>query len=543
MSPRPLPSRPRFVRLIAVPIAVIALALAGCTAEEGTDDSEWTFSDAPVSWAACAGDDAVIDGLECATYEVPLDYADAGGETISLALRRMPAASGESQGTLFFNPGGPGGTGSGQFPAWYELFPQTVRDAFDLVSWDPRGVGESTAVQCYPDADAEGEVIGPVGDFPLTFDEQQAWNEAYAELGEACASNAGDLAAHVSTGDTARDLEQLRRATGGEPLNYWGVSYGTFLGMTYANMFPDQIRSFVLDGNLSPQNWTNDGDPDAQQTLGVRIGSLDNAEVLDQFFVLCATAGPDQCAFAGPTVQQTRQKWTDLQNILAAGPVTFSSAAGPRTITLTDLVTDVDNGMDVSAPIPGAQGWVGTATALQTIYEAATNPAPAPAQPDGDASSDAAPEPPATTYVGPEQALSIACGDAAAVAPERIPTLAVEVQQQAGYSGLATLYFDVPCSFWQVKAADPYTGPWRVKTSQPALVVNTTHDPSTPYKNAVQNSDLLEGSVLLTVNGYGHTSLLNRSTCADDLIAAYILDGTLPEAGTFCAQDKQPFQQ
>jgi pimeloyl-ACP methyl ester carboxylesterase len=514
-------------------------SLESLTVSAGQSE-ENTFSTTPIAWEAC--EQAPVAGLECAVYEVPLDYRDPSGERIELALRRMPASGPNSIGTLFFNPGGPGGTGTGQFVEWLEQFPAPVREQFDLVSWDPRGIGESTSVQCFSSPEAEAAALGNLGAFPVSFAEQEAFVAGWRAFAEACAAAQPDLLAHVSTADTARDLEQLRIAAGNEALNYWGVSYGTFLGATYANMFPDNIRALVLDGNLSPLAWTAEGNPNPQASIGMRIGSQHGADVFVFFLQLCTEAGKETCPFAESSVELTAQKWTDLLNRLSEGPITLETPDGPFVMDLSTLVSQVDDGLDIVWPIEGAAGWAGNASALQMLHDAANAPAPvATPTPDQAASPVAAPA--SQPYAGPEQALAVTCGDVAAPSLERIPSLAADARFEAGYFGLATLYNDFPCTFWGVQAADPYHGPWDTALSAPPLIVNTTHDPSTPMQNAEAMAELLPGAVLLRVNGYGHTSLLNTSTCANDLISTYLIDETLPEPNTYCAQDRQPFQR
>ena len=531
----------RFMAFVAAMALAGEAGLAALTARTVAQDGPNDFSTTPIAWAACP--DAPLFGLECAVYDVPLDYRDPAGTTITLALRRMPASGDNRVGTLFFNPGGPGGTGTGQFVEWLGQFPAPVRERFDLVSWDPRGVGESTAVQCFPNPDAEGQVLGGVSTFPLTFAEQAEFNAAWQQVADACAAAQPELLAHVSTADTARDLEQLRIAAGGEGLNYWGVSYGTFLGATYANMFPDHIRSLVLDGNLSPLAWTADGNPSPQESIGLRIGSQQAADVFRLFLQLCTAAGKDECAFAESSVELTTRKWVDLLNRLSQDPVTLQTGQEPVVMDLSTLVEQVDNSLDIVWPIPGASGWAKTGAALQTIYEASIAPATAATPASAPATAKASPvAPEAAAYAGPEQAFAVACGGTAKPSLQRLPSLAADSQLAAGYFGLATLYNDVPCTFWSVVAADPYAGPWDTPQSASPLIVNTTHDPSTPMQNAERMAELLPGSVLLRVNGYGHTSLLNTSSCANDIISAYLIDGSLPAPDTWCAQDRQPFQ-
>lgn len=537
---------PRWVVLVSLIALILGAIPIVPGASVGAQAAEYHFGTTPIAWSDCP-DAAPVPGIQCATYTVPLDYRYPDGPTIDLALRRVPATGSDRIGTLFFNPGGPGGTGTGQFPAWYGQFPAEVRERFDLVSWDPRGIGESTSVQCYDTPEAEAAVIGDLGTFPRSYAEQEQYAAGWKAFAEACAARQPDLLAHVSTADTARDLEQLRIASGGEDLNYWGVSYGTFLGATYANLFPNHIRSLVLDGNLSPLNWTANGATEPQKSIGERIGSQQDKDVFALFLQLCTNAGTDACPFAESTVDLTTQKWTALLNRLAAEPIVIQGRSGPLLVTPDLLVSQVSNGLDVVWPIDGQGGWGSVAAALQGVYEAAMSapagsagtPVATPAQPV--AVADPTPAAAVVPYAGAGQAYAVTCGDVARPSPERIPSLAADAELEAGYFGLATLYADVPCSFWTVRAADPYRGPWTTPLSAAPLIVNTTHDPSTPIGNAVEMAGLLPGAVLLTVNGYGHTSLLNPSTCASDAIAAYLVSGQMPTV-RFCEQDRQPFQ-
>jgi pimeloyl-ACP methyl ester carboxylesterase len=148
-------------------------------------------------------------------------------------------------GSLFFNPGGPGEPGVTFLRQNYLLFPPAVRTRFDLVSFDPRGIGQSTVLQCFATNEQEQQLLGPVASegFPVGAARQRAWEDAYARFDKACAAHAGPLLAHDSTADTARDMDLLRRAVGDPTLNYYGISYGTYLGATYANLFPSKVRA------------------------------------------------------------------------------------------------------------------------------------------------------------------------------------------------------------------------------------------------------------------------------------------------------------
>jgi pimeloyl-ACP methyl ester carboxylesterase len=194
------------------------------------------------------------------------------------------------------NPGGPGGTGTVQIPDWYLQLPRRVRQRFDVVSWDPRGIGQSTAVQCFPSMAAEAAFLGAAAHFPVTAAEKQAYIARWREFGRRCAARARPLLRHVSTADTARDLDRLRRALGVRRLTYWGLSYGTILGATYANLFPSRVRALVLDGNVPPSAWTANGKRRPSRSISLRIGSDAGAgRNLNALLSLCGRTSVSAC--------------------------------------------------------------------------------------------------------------------------------------------------------------------------------------------------------------------------------------------------------
>ena len=217
-----------------------------------------------VAWHRCpAGSAAAMaGGFLCATVVAPLDYRNPSGAKIKLAVVEHAATGPARRGVIFFNPGGPGGEGTVQFPAWIGFFPKQLLRAYDIVSWDPRGVGASTAVKCFPSEAAEIAFLGKYASpFPVGRRQQGAYIRRWREFGKICAARNGALLRHISTADTARDLNLLRQALGQAKLNYLGISYGTFLGATYANLFPRRVGRLVLDGNVAPNAWTNGGRP------------------------------------------------------------------------------------------------------------------------------------------------------------------------------------------------------------------------------------------------------------------------------------------
>nr|AAP03104.1 putative secreted peptidase [Streptomyces griseochromogenes] len=323
--------------------AVIAAMVTCSTAVTGQDLAAAGGTPTPsvpapkLDWRAC------VQGspFDCATAKVPLDYDNPRGRTIELAVvKRKATAPGRRIGTLFFNPGGPGGPGTVQMPQNYESFPREVRERFDIVSWDPRGIGSSTAVNCFasPEEAAHWNASKAAG-FPVGERERAAWIAAYKDLARRCERRDPELLRHVSTADTARDLDQLRRATGEPHLTYLGISYGTFLGATYANLFPGKVRAMVLDSDWDPQAWTNHASDNAPRlTTFLRVGSdRTAAATLDRFLALCGFTTTARCAFSAGSPKATRDKFDQLMQRLRKQPVGTSTYAR----TVADAVTSL----------------------------------------------------------------------------------------------------------------------------------------------------------------------------------------------------------
>ncbi|MFE3657953.1 alpha/beta hydrolase [Streptomyces sp. NPDC059165] len=470
----------------------------------------------PLSWSPCPN----APGFDCATATVPLDYRRPAARTIELAvIRRRATGPGRTVGTLFFNPGGPGGAGTKALPLVYEAIPAEVRGRFDVVSWDPRGVGDSTAVRCF---DTPQEAIDfqrrlPVG-FPVGEAERTTWITAQEELGRRCAQRDPELLRHVSTADTARDLDRLRRAVGDPRLNYLGISYGTFLGAVYANLFPAQVRAMVLDANIDPRAWVDHGfRTDPRLTTFQRTSAdLGSAATLRQFLDLCGRSPTGRCAFSAGSPAATRGKFDRLMRRLQTAPQgawTYGRTVG----------TVVDNLYAVNPQ------WTSLATALQDLWQYREPETPAPQE---------GPPP----YPGYEQIEAIRCAESPNPRDPRLyPALEEFGYARSGDVGRVAAWATEACATWPVTAADPYTGPWDRPTARPVLVVNNTYDPATPYQGAVALARELGDARLLTVDGYGHAALTNPRSCADAYESRYLVDGVLPKAGTVCRPDEAPF--
>lgn len=483
------------------------------------------------------------DGFLCATATVPLDYAHPRGATIHLAVIKRPATDPAHRiGSIFFNQGGPHDGGVLGLPAFYPFFPPAIRARFDVISWDQRGLGQSTHLQCFDNIDQENQLLSalPSG-HPEGPAQERLWEKTVDAFDTACAVHGGPLLAHITTADTARDMDLLRQAVGDPTMNFLGTSYGTYVGATYANLFPDKVRALTFDGNADPVAWATgtDGSVRRQGTF-LRMG-LDKglALVLNAFLDLCGRTTTNACAFSAGSPAATRAKWDTLLDRLDSRPVTL----GGRTITKAGLVDDVSDELGIAAPLPGLDiGWPAVARSLQTIWTV-TNGGPAPAN-NGiplRASRFTGPKA-ATSYLGLEVHWGIVCSDSPN--PRNLasyPAQAAFATARSGVVGAGVAWTTAVCAHWPVLSSDRYTGPWNHRTAAPILVLGNTFDPLTPYANAVAMSHDLANARLLTIEGYGHSSFLNHSNCATAIEEAYYVTGALPAPGTVCQQDRPPF--
>ncbi|MEV7603700.1 alpha/beta hydrolase [Kitasatospora sp. NPDC089797] len=484
-----------------------------------------------LTWSApCAA------GFQCDTARVPLDYRDPHGRTVDLALIRRPADDPAHRiGTLFYNPGGPGIPGTVALPGAAGLLPEQVRRRFDLVSFDPRGIGASTALHCFPDENGEQALLGglPAG-YPVGAAQESQWADAYAELGRQCAANdRTGLLAHLSTADVARDLDLLRQAVGDQRLNYLGTSYGAYLGATYANLFPGRVRAVVLDSAVDPVAWSTGRTPwDAALPPFLRAGSdLASARSLDTFLDRCGAAAPADCAFSAGSPAATRAKYAELTERLERGPVTVGT--GPQAVVYdrATAATTLSQLLYAAQPVPafGSTGWAGPAGWLQSLWSAPDTPAA-----------------PLPTGALPHQAqvLGVLCADTPnPPADADYTALADLAEERAGSLGPSWVRQTQRCAAWPAEAArDRYDGPWDRRTAAPVLVVANTGDPVWPYQGSRALADTLARGRLLTVDGDGHTVLGNPSACAAGYEERYLLDGGLPPRGRVCAPDHRPFR-
>jgi pimeloyl-ACP methyl ester carboxylesterase len=514
-------NKPGISRLMAAVSAVtlaIGLVIAQGSGPAGAAGA--SSSGSAIAWHRCPAhsEAVVVGGFVCATVRAPLDYGDPSGAKINLALVEHRATGPRRRGVIFVNPGGPGVPGTVTIPAELSFFPQELLRDYDIVSWDPRGSGESTAVQCFANPAVENAFLGQYASFPDGRAQERAYIARWREFGKLCAARDGTLLKHMSTADTARDLNLLRQTLGQARLDYLGSSYGTFLGATYANLFPHRVGRMVLDGNVSPKALAY------SLSLGVAITA---DKEFSAFLRLCGKDSTQACAFSAGSPTATKVKWDTLLARIKRAPInvggtTYNYAA------ILNLVAGDD--------IDQVAAWPMLAEGLQQGWLISTQPATAPA-----ARAPAATVTRRQRYSGNEQLLAILCADSASPPVGDYPRLQRTLLRSGGVVGLPDLWADEPCATWPVHAVDAYHGPWNAPT-RPILVINNTNDAATPLGQAIAMTHELADARLLVVKGYGHTTFINPSTCAANYMTAYFLTGALPSKGTACKQNVQPFE-
>jgi pimeloyl-ACP methyl ester carboxylesterase len=470
-----------------------------------------------IAWSSCHQD---LGPFECGTVQVPLDYDTQSG-TISLSLVRLPASDPSRRiGSLFLNPGGPGGSGvdftlfAGPF-----LFTDEVRARFDLVGFDPRGIIRSSAFRCFGNDKQWDPYFTPFA-FPSNAQEEAVWIAADHYLDDACARRGGRIGEHMSTANVARDLDVLRQAVGDDMLTYAGYSYGSFLGTTYANMFPGKVRALVVDGVLDPIAWTTGAPGQSGLPFSTRLRSDAGAmATLTEFFRLC-DAG--DCAF-GP---DSADRYADLAAQLKADPDPIDYS-GLIAMTLGAMY-DSSSWEDFAQILADLESATGSATLSARVQAFQHRPLYI--------AKRGFPHYPNFVEGFP----AVACGDS--VNPGSYSAWSdagAAADATFGYFGRIWTWASSICADWVTADADRYLGPFNKSTANPVLVVGNRFDPATRYEGALTVKGLLPNSGLLTVNGWGHTSLF-LSQCADTIVSTYLLTSSAP-ASTTCTQDFTPF--
>ena len=452
-----------------------------------------------LAWARCDGE------FQCAKLKVPLDYDKPAGTTITLALLRV-RASGDRLGSLVINPGGPGGSGVDDARAARAVISDNVRKRYDVVGFDPRGVGTSSPVKCLTDTQLDELIAAdPTPDTPAEVD---ATVTLFRQFAQRCKEGGGDLLGHVSTREAARDMDVLRAALGDRKLTYLGKSYGTFLGATYAELFPRNVGRMVLDGALDP----------ALTSEQISLGQAKGFEQATRAFV--ADCAREATCPLGSTVEGGMERLRGLLRQLDASPLPTDDG---RKLTeglgsLGIAVAMYDEGYWPTLQQGLATAFAGNGTDLLGLADAYTERGS-----DGRYPSN-----------GNTVIYAVNCLDR----PEKgglaeVQRTVKEFSAQAPTWGAFLAWSELPCDYWPVTGTSK-PGPISASGSGPIVVVGTTRDPATPYEWAVNLSKELAVGHLITYDGDGHTAYLRGSSCVDQAVDAYLLRGTVPKANLSC---------
>lgn len=499
-----------------------------------------------LGWYAC------FRIAECATLRLPLDYDKPKGTTTEIAVLRLKARDPKKRlGSLFINPGGPGGQGTAIAYQAGAFLGKDVLDRFDIVGFDPRGIGFSDNVRCFRSIkDQSRALAGANVSFPVGKKEEAAFIKSTKALGKACSTTGKTLAGSMSTAEAARDMDVLRRAVSDRKLTYLGFSYGTALGQYYANMFPDRVRAVAVDGVINPVSWVGT-DQTADQILDDRLRSADGSyKALHEILVRCSKAGSSRCAFAkhGDPVKN----FDVLAKRLKAKPADLGDGVK---VTYADLVGAMlgslyapDGYQEIDYLLNGL--WLATsptATAEQTSaakrsLAARISARRAEVKKKEDAAKKVSVQD--FPYDNSAEAFSgVTCTDGRHPRNAALwPKLTAASDKRAPYFGRAWGWGSVQCASnsWTVRDEDAYKGSFSRRTSAPALFIGNYYDPATNYNDAVSSSKLLPGSRLLSSNSWGHTAY-GTSACVTNAVDGYLVRGALPAKGTVCVGDIQPF--
>ena len=443
-----------------------------------------------VDWEACQESDI---GAQCATILAPLDWEDPSGPAVEIAVRRVPDGD-SSRGPLFVNPGGPGYGGQSMAENLAGRWQN-----YDTVGWDPRGTGESTHVVC---GDLEQtDAIMNLDASPDDDAEVKALKNGGKDFAEQCRDASGDLLDHITTVDVARDLDLLRHLLGAEKLNYVGVSYGTFVGATYAELFPDTVGRLVLDAAV---DITGSDDAPAQ-VEGFELA-------LTNFTAWCADS--DLCDL-GDDQDAINDRIADFLAGLDEQPLTVGDRKLTQSLAATGIALflyEDDTAYRTLAEVI-AQGFTGDGTNLLWAADVMNG--------RGDDTYET------IAFAFP----AMACADAQDDGADAVMGDWKDTFKKAPIMApnMGTSY---TCQFWTADSAPQLK--LTAKGAPTILVVGTTGDSATPYEQAQTMAEQLDSGVLLTLDGAGHGAVTGDNSCIAEHVDAYLYDGAAPDEGTVC---------
>ncbi|MEP9362548.1 alpha/beta hydrolase [Nocardioides sp. CN2-186] len=459
------------------------------------------FYSQQLTWTQCRTTDL------CSTLTVPLDYRHPTGDTIELALLKVPAAHPADRiGSLVVNPGGPGAPGTDYAANADKVFRAPLLDVYDIVGFDPRGTGSSSPVDCLSDGDLDTFLArDPDPDTAAEADDYIAANQAFWR---GCAEKSGNLAAHITTIEAARDMDVLRATLGDSQLDYLGASYGTQLGATYADLFPDKVGRLVLDGAIDLSLGTLE--LGLQQAAGFETA-------LTSYLQHCVDAGS---CFLGDTAEAGSARITDFLDQVDGQPL--ETTLGDRVLTEGIATTGI------AFTLYNKSFWPYLTQALQDAF-------------DGDGTlllrlADSYSSRGQSGYLDNslEAFPAISClDDPSAISESEVPAAIARYEAASPTFGRGFAWGATNCGGIQVRATE-HDRVIDAKGAAPIVVIGTTRDPATPYDWAVHLAAQLDSGVLVSRDGDGHTAYNEGNACIDSAVEDYLVDGTVPKDGLSC---------
>ena len=478
-----------------------------------------------IHWRNCDRPGTRKHHLECAKFSVPLNWHRPHGTKIKLAVIRYLATKPKQRiGSMFVDPGGPGLSGvdlvrnsGADLSAWGD-------GRFDVVGWDPRGTNASSPVRCFNSKAGAARFWKGVR-IPSNLAQSRAYKRKAIAVAKRCAAISGNLLSHITTTDTARDLNALRKAVGDRKITYVGISYGSFIGQIYANLFPHSVRAMMLDGIVDA----------VQETTSMEANITGNVSAADgvfqQFVKLCQRAGRHHCALAGhgeSVAQRVARLVARARHSAIPAP---HAKPRPGRLSYGDLL--VSTFMPLRLPL----SWQKFARHLEAAVRGHAS---------GLKTAAEAMQTPAGLTAGAIRSAAVSCGDGnGARLPVSAWPRAIARFTHSGklWGRVLGWWLWAPCAAnWRAHATDRYTGPWNIKTDTRILLISARHDAGTPYHNAVRAEHRLGNAVLLTLNAAGHPSYQVPSKCIDRARVRYLIDLVTPPRGKICQPDEFPFR-
>ncbi len=501
-------------KIVAIAAAAGAVAAGvSVTPMAQAAPAQVAYEPAPIALGKCERPGLISRGAECGLLEVPLDYANPSGTKIKLAVSRIKAKAPaeQYQGVMLVNPGGPGGSGLG-LSVLGEYVPKGAGLTFDWIGFDPRGVGSSQ-----PSLSCDSGVMGYNRPYyvPVTRQLEKTWLDRSKAYAQACATAGGDLLAHLKTTDTAADMDVLRKALGQEQINYYGFSYGTYLGQVYSTLYPERVRRMVLDGNVDPRNvWY-------KANLNQDLAFDRNIKIYFDW-----VAKHDAVYHLGTDGRTIERNFYAQQEKLRKSPA--GGVIGP------DELVDVLLGATYST-----YGWADLAAAYSAWVNNGDS-AGLKARYDGINSQEPGSDNGFAVYLG------VQCTDVQWPTDWNRWRLDNWITHfKAPFTTWGNAWYNAPCVYWGAKAGKP------VKVdgskSPPILLTSETLDAPTPFEGSLEVRSRFPNSALIEiVGGTTHSGTLNGNSCVDDQIADYLATGKLParkggrQADTKCDALPQP---